>query len=784
MIFLKNKGGSDMKFKGKTILIWCFFSIFIVSLHAQNTSIKGKQGYMTLEGKQFKDENGHDFYPIIMNYEADIIHNCGEDIYYIAPSGIYGKEWGYDCIPDDIDPCNYYAIYNDLTEIYNMGFNTIRLMGPKFVKPAFWSGDGFQLPVGNYIHDPILPTLLNTFAPYNNNQIVELLLCKLDEILDIAKECNLKVILVPAGGELQQSDFEATDYSDYLYVYADHFKNYPVALSTILAYDLYNEPTWSYNHNHTKSDVCNYVKEWYDAVKSGDPNHLVTMGLGTFSFMDVFTWDPGVMKLDFASVHIYPSLQHDENYYDWTKAMDRYTDELIWVSNTMPMPWIIGETGLAGTDFGYPPYNNSYYNRDPYNKPPWIQGHLTDQKLFTEETIPLIRNCGASGTAWWEFEDEYWGTFDFLSHTPDWGYYGFFYGLVNSTDYHQTLSTYEKPACSVFQNLNHSAPPLGTKPSASVNYCNPYNYPSTISNNVSKTVYNGFSKIGLSYLPLKDAVINYMNYLKSIDPDPSKDKHPWRYTFTETSGIFNAYPALDDVSLYYPAVIEDFQISYPGYERIERGNQPSVFNPSQIAIYPTQPEPAYYLKSMEELGYDAVISHEIVTSSQPRNFKGWNSLTVSTIIIETGGTSTMTARDEVNLIPGFEAQNGSELHIFISEAFPECSDFSSYLKKIDSFVNIDSTESIELVFLKVNENFDFILYPNPNSGIFHLTLENVQKMNSKSVLNIYNLVGNIIYEKSLTELMNELDVTFLAKGIYFVQVLRENNSKVKKLILQ
>ena len=226
--------------------------------------------------------------------------------------------------------------------------------------------------------------------------------------------------------------------------------------------------------------------------------------------------------------------------------------------------------------------------------------------------------------------------------------------------------------------------------------------------------------------------------------------------------------------------IVGLEISFPGYQRIQRGWGSTYTVPYKDVT----DDEVFDLKSMEELGYDAVISNEIVISGQPRNFKGWNSLTASNIIIEPGGTSTMTARDEVNLFTDFEAQNGSEVHIFNSETFPDCSDFTLYQKQSIPIASVDSSEEIQIDFSSINTTFDFNLYPNPNSGIFHLTLENVQYMNSKPILKIYNLIGNIIYEKSLPDLMNDFDLTIFAKSMYYVQVIHDNNSRVKKLILQ
>ncbi len=73
----------------RTLLSLFICGIFVITMQGQ---------YVTIEGRQFKDENGEGFYPVVCNYEADIIHDSVGN-YNIAPSGAYGVNWGYDCVP-------------------------------------------------------------------------------------------------------------------------------------------------------------------------------------------------------------------------------------------------------------------------------------------------------------------------------------------------------------------------------------------------------------------------------------------------------------------------------------------------------------------------------------------------------------------------------------------------------------------------------------------------------------------------------------------------------------
>lgn len=74
----------------------------------------------------------------------------------------------------------------------------------------------------------------------------------------------------------------------------------------------------------------------------------------------------------------------------------------------------------------------------------------------------------------------------------------------------------------------------------------------------------------------------------------------------------------------------------------------------------------------------------------------------------------------------------------------------------------------------VNNN---LVYPNPSTGSF--TIAN----NEGADLMVYNVTGKVVYEQNQIS-NNELVVTNLSKGIYFVSVVSENGKSVSKLIIE
>ncbi|MCX6278570.1 MAG: cellulase family glycosylhydrolase [Bacteroidetes bacterium] len=744
----------------RALLALLLCGIFVMTMQGQ---------YVTIEGRQFKDENGDDFYPVVCNYQADIIHD-GLGSFYIAPAGFYGVIWGYDCSP--IDTCNHNSFVHDFTEIHEMGFNAIRLMAPTPEKPG-GMGQGFRYNVNQY-HYPYdsLKITWSINPPYSTNSEMNAILKKLEEIVEIAGACGLKVILVPSTGRLAQSPEAVADVANYLKVYAARFAENPA----VLAYDLYNEPTWvdidtTYNpaFDHNKYEVCQYVGSWYDSVKLGDPNHLVTMGLGTFNYNDVIEWDPGILKLDFVSEHIYPNLRPEEDY-NIDTAMMRFQDELIWTANNIPIPWIIGETGFIATDNDFPPFNVSPFNDYKYTQPPYVWGSTEAQHMFADTVIHMMRNCGASGISWWQFQDTYYGLIPNDSNASD--YRESFFGLLNPGNWDSVngYTTFRKPAVEDFRTFDPTEPP-GDFPEPSGLYYNPFNY--DINNNYT---INGNIQNYVTALPIKDAVLLLVSKFYPEQYQPEVFKLIYHYTFTRDDGLFHAYPPPDG---YYPSTIDDMRISYPGCERIERGWW-SDYNPDTIPVENNRTFRIY----RAGLAYDAEIANVTISANNTRDFYGWNSLTASGFLIEQGGECEMSARTEVNLKPSFDAYTYSEVHIFTAKTFPECIDFQTYLKEANVLVNQSNNirTELEIKFGVGIENFAFNIYPNPSQGKITLKFENI--LEGKCTLKVYNNLGFAKPEIELKEQINEIDLSDYSPGLYVLQVVYNNSLVNKKIILR
>ncbi len=74
--------------------------------------------------------------------------------------------------------------------------------------------------------------------------------------------------------------------------------------------------------------------------------------------------------------------------------------------------------------------------------------------------------------------------------------------------------------------------------------------------------------------------------------------------------------------------------------------------------------------------------------------------------------------------------------------------------------------------------------PNPSiTGLFNISF--TKSNNSRYNLKLYNSIGELIFVKTIianNDNNEEIDISKYAKGVYYLHINSENNSKVYKLI--
>lgn len=369
------------------------------------------QGVVYIEDNKFKLD-GEDYYPMVMNFGTSIIRDGNGDL-FVAPKLIYGEEHIKSDCAGNLPTC-VEELREEFELIKKMGFNVVRLTGG--IVP-FFSEDGGGNPNFSLISVDDVDNLFLTsnqnewlLAPYAMDSNFEQYLSMVKDVLDLLAELEMKAIIVTSNSfQANPSTQYVTRNSSNLAIYNAFLDAIRVGLSqheAIFAFDLVNEPQYKHLHfkegdaknKYSKAEICEIVKEWYRSISGEDHFHLVTIGgggLGELAF-----WDFSVMDLDFYSTHVYPKPLKGDNF-NRSKAWDRALDQLVWMSNFIEKPIIIGETGYSSvsdlTSYSPPSdlFNSSQYGTT------YIWGEDVDQKRFAEESLRLSRDCGYTGYSWW-----------------------------------------------------------------------------------------------------------------------------------------------------------------------------------------------------------------------------------------------------------------------------------------------------------------------------------------------------------------------------------------------
>ncbi len=113
-------------------------------------------------------------------------------------------------------------------------------------------------------------------------------------------------------------------------------------------------------------------------------------------------------------------------------------------------------------------------------------------------------------------------------------------------------------------------------------------------------------------------------------------------------------------------------------------------------------------------------------------------------------------------------------HYYVSVYAEDAAQMKSSVLISDGQMYFDFTTGIELQ----NQNPDFVIYPNPSSGIFTLN----SKI-SNGEISIYNLNSEDIFSENINSEKTEIDLSDKANGIYFVNIKTEKDSFTQKIII-
>jgi hypothetical protein len=198
---------------------------------------------------------------------------------------------------------------------------------------------------------------------------------------------------------------------------------------------------------------------------------------------------------------------------------------------------------------------------------------------------------------------------------------------------------------------------------------------------------------------------------------------------------------------------------------------------------------------------DQIPYNYYVTTNFPENTGGFGSdfdpavITASNKILANNtlypdANAKYIAQNEVDLLPGFDSQTGSEFEAYTIGNGTSNTQFKkiqpSYgcnQKSIPAYKNVSkdslNTAKTENDLLTSNK-VRFKIYPNPSNGFtnFYYSESNAAD------IEILNLQGSLLYQKKILTHDLFTDLRFLQPGVYVVRLITPENIITEKLIIQ
>jgi len=186
------------------------------------------------------------------------------------------------------------------------------------------------------------------------------------------------------------------------------------------------------------------------------------------------------------------------------------------------------------------------------------------------------------------------------------------------------------------------------------------------------------------------------------------------------------------------------------------------------------------------VGFNTLVAHVSLSNGQ---YDCWNALenvTVAgptySVVLQSGSEANFIAGESINFLPGFHAQQGSQMHGYITETGDYCnsivaSPIHTPLAEKSALIN-GETKPATLGFTEKQVK----VYPNPNNGRFVVELTNFEGV---SIITVNNPLGAVIHRStSFGSNVSSVELSALHKGIYFVSIQNRNSLITRKIIIK
>jgi hypothetical protein len=244
------------------------------------------------------------------------------------------------------------------------------------------------------------------------------------------------------------------------------------------------------------------------------------------------------------------------------------------------------------------------------------------------------------------------------------------------------------------------------------------------------------------YYSLGDTIVNSNTY-----------KKVYKRGIQPISGYFAPYQSTSSYTLF--ALLREDTVNRKVYTIILPPGSPSCSSNQEVLLYD------FFNLSIGDT-LNSCTSYSLhpcpaITSIFPSTYGSYN-----TIIYEYGCSTPSRYYEGIG---GWDGLFEEQLNSVVTLMWGYC---------IGSDVNCDIITSVKKI---ANNNF-LSIYPNPNNGVFNIEIKDI----GKTTIEIYNISGQLILQKSLNQNISKISLSNYPKGMYFIKVKMNNETMIQKIV--
>lgn len=98
--------------------------------------------------------------------------------------------------------------------------------------------------------------------------------------------------------------------------------------------------------------------------------------------------------------------------------------------------------------------------------------------------------------------------------------------------------------------------------------------------------------------------------------------------------------------------------------------------------------------------------------------------------------------------------------------------FANYPSTVPQYIREENVLTAENTIVNKNNSIEIKIIPNPSNGIF--SIESNSNENSAFQIKLYDILGNLVSNSSMTENLLNINLTNQSKGVYYVEIKNDN----------